>query len=252
MGRRLTLCAIVTIVAAVAALTSRAVSAGSPRRRARIGSRGCRIWASTLCRVFGVRVEAEGVPPGQGFMVAANHLSYVDILALGSLYPGTFVAKHDIASWPVFGWIAAAAGTLFVDRRKPRDVVRVAGEMKAWLDAGVGVTLFPEGTTSRGADISPFLSSLLSSAAASGAPCFAAALHYETPGEAESPARTVCWVDGAPFGPHFLRLLRLPRIVATVRFAPMPVRSGDRRQLAEQLWDDARALFVPIRQESLP
>ncbi|HZN53706.1 MAG TPA: lysophospholipid acyltransferase family protein, partial [Candidatus Polarisedimenticolaceae bacterium] len=99
----------------------------APGRRsfhAKVGATACRAWGRTLCAILSIRRVVEGRLPSEGvFLVAANHLSYVDILVLGSLYPSVFLAKREIASWPVFGWIARGAGTLFVDREQGKDVV---------------------------------------------------------------------------------------------------------------------------------
>ena len=115
----------------------------------------------------------EGTPPRGLFLLASNHLSYLDIMVLGSLAPSLFVAKSEIRSWPLFGWISRGAGTLFVDRERPKDVVRVGGEMVERLEAGLSLTLFPEGKSTRGVDVQPFMPSLLEAAARTGVACHA-------------------------------------------------------------------------------
>ena len=145
--------------------------------------------------------------------------------------------------------IARGAGTLFVDRDQPRDVVRVGSDMRSHLGAGIPLTLFPEGRSSRGIAVLPFLPSLLEPAARAGVPCYAASLSYETPGSADPPAETVCWHDSTvQFVPHILRMMRLARIEATVSFARNPFRSNDRKELAQRLWEDVHRGFVPMRQ----
>ena len=216
---------------------------------ARLGARFSGRWGRTMCAILGVERTIEGaIPEGAAFLVASNHVSYLDILVLGSLYPSLFVAKREIASWPLFGWVARGAGTIFVDRERPKDVLRAGREMAESLEAGVSMTIFPEGRSSAGATILPFMPSLLEPAARSGVPCYAAAIRYETPGSAAAPASTVCWHDGSSFPAHFLRMTSLPRIVARVRFAEAPVRSADRKELAKTLWENAYRSFEPIRQ----
>jgi 1-acyl-sn-glycerol-3-phosphate acyltransferase len=227
---------------------ARVATFGSPRAQAWVGSRAGRVWGRLMCAILGVRRHVEGEPPRGCFVVAANHLSYLDIFVLSSLYPSTFVAKREISSWPLFGLIARGSGTLFVDRGRAKDVVRVGDEMTRMLRAGCPLTLFPEGKSSPGREVLPFMPSLLEPAARVGVPCYAVSLSYETPGSEDPPSITVCWYDSYDFVRHILRLMKIPRIVARVRFAPAPFESSDRKELARRLWDDVRASFVPVRQ----
>ena len=199
-----------------------------------------------------IEVRATGRPEGKPFVVASNHVSYLDILVLGSLYPSQFVAKDEIRGWVLFGWISRAAGTLFVDRDNPRDAVRVIRHIRALLAHGTPVTLFPEGGTSRGKDVRPFLPSLLEPAARQHVPCFGASVSYDTPASEVAPARTICWSDGSNFVKHFLRVMSLRRIEARVTFSEEPVQSSDRKELAHRLWQHSNGTFVPIRQDPLP
>jgi 1-acyl-sn-glycerol-3-phosphate acyltransferase len=203
-----------------------------------------------MCAVLSVRRDVVGtVPSGAPFLVASNHLSYLDILVLGSLYPSLFLAKREIATWPLFGWIARGAGTLFIDRDQAKDVVRAGREMSRQLELGLPLTIFPEGRSSRGVEILPFQPSLLEPAARAGVPCFAASISYETPGAALPPSRTICWHDSESLLTHFPRLIGLKSVVARVCFAEVPVRSSDRKSLASALWAQANATFSPVRQE---
>ena len=216
-------------------------------RLLRIGARACAGWGRVSCAILGVRREVHGPVPREGvFLVAANHLSYVDILVLASLYPSVFLAKREIASWPVFGWIARGAGTLFVDRVQAKDVVRAGREMGGILALGLPLTIFPEGRSTSGTEVLPFLPSLLEPAARAGIPCWAVSLSYATPGAPESPSRSVCWHDSRNFAMHFKGLMALRRIVARVRFAESPVVCADRKDLAQELWRRVSASFEPL------
>ena len=203
-----------------------------------------------MCAILSIRREVEGpIPTDAVFLVASNHVSYIDILVLGSLYPSLFLAKREIATWPLFGWIARGAGTLFVDRDQSRDVVRAGREMSERLELGLPLTIFPEGRSSRGVEILPFQPSLLEPAARAGVPCWAASISYETPGTPAAPSRTVCWHDNESLLTHFPRLVGLREVTARVRFAPTPVTSNDRKALALALWKGSNATFTPVRQE---
>jgi len=222
----------------------------APGRSGRVGAAACRLWGRTMCAILSVRRDVEGKVPSEGaFLVASNHVSYLDILVLASLYPSLFLAKREIATWPVFGWIAWGAGTLFIDRGQAKDVVRAGREMSERLQLGLPLTIFPEGRSSRGAAILPFQPSMLEAAARAGVPCWAATISYETPGAALPPSRTICWYDSESLLTHFPRMVGLKRVVARVRFADAPVLSGDRKALAFALWEKANASFTPVRQD---
>jgi 1-acyl-sn-glycerol-3-phosphate acyltransferase len=239
-----------TLFFATIPAVARLVAPGRRRAVARIGAWSCRCWSRAMCAILSVRREVDGPVPSAGvFLVASNHVSYLDILVLGSLYPSLFLAKREIASWPLFGWIARGAGTLFVDREQSRDVVRAGREMADLLKLGLALTIFPEGRSSRGIEILPFQPSLLEPAARAGVPCWAASISYETPGSLAAPSRTICWHDSESLLIHFPRLVGLGKVVARVRFADAPVTSEDRKVLALALWEGANATFTPVRQE---
>jgi 1-acyl-sn-glycerol-3-phosphate acyltransferase len=208
------------------------------------------VWAKALCSILRLEVRVEGTPPRGAFLVASNHLSYLDIVVLGSLYPSVFVAKLEIGRWPFFGWVAKGAGTLFVDRDRPKDVVRAGKEMAEHLAAGIPLTIFPEGRSSRGESVLPFLPSLFEPAARVGVPCYSASIHYETSREDAPPSEAACWHGSSPFVPHIMGVIRHGGIQASVRFSDTPIRSSDRKELAKGLWRSVNDGFVPIRQRS--
>jgi len=229
-------------------LIASVVLAPWPRALARVRARATRWWGRSLCAILGVTRAVEGgEPPYAGGMVAANHLSYLDILVLASLYPCLFVAKGDIASWPLLGWVARASGTVFIHRGLARDLVRASQVMTDHLKNGLSITIFPEGSTSAGSKVRPFLPSLLQPAAEGGIPCWAASLTYEIPGDVIAPSVAVCWHDGSSLPVHLRRLMGLASIVARVRFAGTPVMSRDRKELARFLWSSVATNFEPVR-----
>jgi 1-acyl-sn-glycerol-3-phosphate acyltransferase len=240
---------LVTAFFAAIPATARLVARRRPDAVLRLGTWACRGWGRALCAILRVERNVTGpIPHGGVFLVASNHLSYLDILVLGSLYPSTFLAKREIAGWPLFGWVARGAGTLFVDREQPKDVVRAGRQMTERLAMGIPMTIFPEGRSTPGREILPFQPALLEPAARAGVPCWAASISYETPGSIASPARTVCWHDQENFAKHFQRLAGLPRIAARVTFSGPPVISDDRKNLARDLWEKSTAAFAPVRQ----
>ncbi len=188
--------------------------------------------SARVLRVFKVRVQSHGAHPRSGLLVS-NHLSYLDILVLVSLLPAVFVSKAEVRNWPVFGWCARMAGTLFIDRTRRSDVGRMTAEMKTILDAGQVVVLFPEGTSSSGRDVLPFRSSLLEPACGSQHPLTVSHVRYEL--EDGSVEEDVCYWRDMTFLPHLVRLMTRKQIHAEVRFAPVTQRAADRKELALQL-----------------
>jgi len=114
------------------------------------------------CRLLGIRAVRRGKPVQDGpVLFVSNHCSYLDITVLGSLVPASFVAKTEVARWPLFGALAKLQRSVFVDRKSFR-AVKHRDEMSARLEAGDSLILFPEGTSSDGNRVLPFKSSLLS------------------------------------------------------------------------------------------
>lgn len=118
-----------------------------------------RTWARTLLRVFAVEAVVDGVvpKPGQrGRVVVANHRSAIDIGVLLATFGGTMVSRSDLATWPVIGSAARAAGTVFVDRGNANSRALTVRAMQNHLAAGDTIVLFPEGTTFDGDEVRPF------------------------------------------------------------------------------------------------
>ncbi|MCC7272167.1 MAG: 1-acyl-sn-glycerol-3-phosphate acyltransferase [Alphaproteobacteria bacterium] len=113
--------------------------------------------------VFGMVVERRGLPSrDRPTLFVVNHCSYLDIMVLGSLIGGSFVAKAEVAGWPFFGWLARLQRTVFVERRRRTAAAGQRDEIAGRLEAGDDLILFPEGTSSDGNRILPFKTALFS------------------------------------------------------------------------------------------
>ena len=126
-------------------------------------------WCKYLLSIFNIRVVAQGhlPPPHQiasKIMFVANHVSWVDIHALNSIIPTRFIAKSDIRSWPVFGYLARKSNVLFISREKRLDSARIVHAVNHSLLNGDTLCLFPEGTTTDGTEIKSFKSSIVQGA----------------------------------------------------------------------------------------
>lgn len=235
-----------TLLGFASLLVVRVVRRVSPERALRLRNGIFRRWGHGLCRAFGVHVTVEGEPPTGRFVLVTNHLGYVDIPLLGSLVDAAFVGKAELRGWPVLGAAFEAADTIFIDRSRKRDVVRVLEQVESALDRGLGLAFFPEGTSGRGDRILPLKPSLLQFAVTAGLPVHWATIAYRTPPGELSPSRAVCWWGDEPLLPHYRRISRLPRIEAVVRFGEAPVEATDRKQLAERLRTAMEEQFEPM------
>lgn len=234
-------------VAAVAAALVAAVSPLRADRGAALRLALFHHWSRGAARIVGLRIERGGAPPRGPFLLVANHLSYLDVIVLGASLRATFVAKADVARWPLVGRLCAAVGTVFIDRARKRDLLRVLPVLEQRLGAGGGVVVFPEGTTSDGSRVLPFRSPLFAAAVRSSAPAYVATLTYETPYDAPHPSRAVCWWGDMDFLPHLLELLRLEKSTARVTFGRHPIADTDRKRLARTTRSEIVRRFVPVR-----
>jgi 1-acyl-sn-glycerol-3-phosphate acyltransferase len=194
--------------------------------------------AIRIGRVVRLRVHSLGRPPSGGFLVA-NHLSYLDILVLGSCTPCRFVAKREVRGWPVLGPLATMAGTIYVNRESRADIRPTTGKMRRAVSDGALVILFPEGTSSDGSDVLPFKSSLLAPLAQEAA---VGAAHLSYTLRDGSVTDEICYWRDMTLLPHLLNLLTKDEVTATVRFGRMDTRGDDRKTLARRLRDEVKAL----------
>lgn len=125
-------------------------------------------WSRILLKIFNVQVRVVGgdafLKEDKNYLMVSNHISWLDIYVIHSIQPVIFVAKSDVARWPVFGWLAARIGTVFIQREKLSDIKRVLTTMKNLLQGDEHVCIFPEGTSSDGQQILPYRSNLFQAA----------------------------------------------------------------------------------------
>ena len=183
-------------------------------------------------KIFNFKAEVSGPVPADGLIVS-NHLSYLDILVLASVTPAVFVSKADVRRWPVFGWLAALGGTVFIERERHTHVGVVNREIADALADGVPVVVFPEGTSSDGQTILPFRSSLLEPVAGGVHGITTSWIHY-TLGDGDA-GQEICYWGDHSFFPHLLNLLDKQSIRAQVCFGKFERTTADRKELARQL-----------------
>ncbi|HKZ02753.1 MAG TPA: lysophospholipid acyltransferase family protein [Pyrinomonadaceae bacterium] len=211
-------------------------------------ARNFRGWARTAARVVSLQINASNAPPVSPFLLVANHLTYVDIVVLESQVDCAFIAKKEVASWPILGFICRSLSTIFINRGQKRDILQAMAKAEQTLDKGLGVVLFAEGTSSKGTTVAPFKPSLLEFAARGRIPVHYATISYSVPPDESGAEQSVCWWNDMAFHKHIFRLLQLRRFEATVTFGPRPIQAEDRHVLAAELWSAVRSQFIPVTQ----
>ncbi|HJV62315.1 MAG TPA: lysophospholipid acyltransferase family protein [Albitalea sp.] len=189
-------------------------------------------WSRRMLRVLGIALDTRGLPRGGSTLVVANHISWLDILAINAVQPARFVSKADVRRWPLIGWLVASAGTLFIERERKRDALRVVHQVAGALGRGDTIAVFPEGTTSEGHDLLPFHANLLQAAIATETPIQPVALRFSDSREPVS--RAAAYVGDT----HLLRsvwsVVSASQMRASIAWLlPVETRHADRRALAE-------------------
>jgi 1-acyl-sn-glycerol-3-phosphate acyltransferase len=194
-------------------------------------------WAAKLLRCFGMTLHFSGSFKPGAKLVVANHVSWIDIMAVHAVCPeARFVSKADVQHWPLIGRLVAAAGTLYIEREKPRDALRVVHQMAAALRAGDTVAVFPEGTTGLGPELLPFHANLLQAAISAEAPVQPLVLRFADSARPFSLAAT--FVGETTMLDTFFHLAGAQGL--TVHLSVLPAVSSlhvDRRALAARLRD---------------
>jgi 1-acyl-sn-glycerol-3-phosphate acyltransferase len=183
-------------------------------------------WSQALIYIVGIRLRIVGDLPQTAALVVANHVSWADPFVLIACAPVHFVAKAEIRRWPVFGWLAAQAGTIFIQRERARDLHKVTNHFTLALQNGLSVGMFPESTTTDGKQLLPFKPALFQVAIDANAPCQPVALQYQHDAAA--------WIDHMGFISSIWHIMAVPSIPVVASFCPLvkPSPLTTRRDLA--------------------
>ena len=222
-----------------------------------------RLWHRLTLRVLGVRVRMEGRPSrARPQMIVANHVSWLDILVLGSLDGVHFIAKSDMRNWPILGTFARQQRSVFVERERRHKSAQQAGEMALRLAGGDPVALFAEGTTGDGNYLFPFKSALLSAASRTIAEtgvnevfvqpvALVYARHHGLPAGRKDQA-ALSWIGDEDLAPHLMRIVGDGGVDAEVIVgeAIAFTAGSDRKAVTRELEARVRAMMVERRRSA--
>ncbi|MDI6097868.1 lysophospholipid acyltransferase family protein [Actinoplanes sp. NEAU-A12] len=185
-----------------------------------------RAMARGILAVLGVRTVWRGPEPRPGSLLVANHVSWLDVVAMAAILPVRMVAKHEVRAWAGIGRAAVHAGTIFIDRTRPRALPETVAEVAGALRAGSTIAIFPEGTTYCGPEQGRFRSALFQAAIDAGAPVVPVSIGYDS--------TEASFVGADTLGASVLRVARVRRLTLTMVAAPAlrPDPGADRRVLA--------------------
>ena len=200
-------------------------------------------WAQGMLGIFGIALVRRGPELAAGpVLLVANHLSWLDILVMHAAGYCRFISKADVHRWPLIGGMAAAAGTLFIERESRRDAMRVVHHMVERLQAGDVLAVFPEGTTGDGVVLKPFHANLIQAAISADAPVQPLALRFMD-GRTGQPSFAPRFVGDDTLLASVLRTLAADGLQAEVHTGePQRCDGRDRRQWSQALHGAVDAL----------
>jgi 1-acyl-sn-glycerol-3-phosphate acyltransferase len=202
------------------------------------------LFCGGIAAIIGLRITVRGKRRNDVRIFVGNHVSYLDILVAGVGVAGVFVSRHDVQEWPIIGWFARLAGTVFIDRSSLRSAIESSSGIVTRARDGARIALFPEGGTSEGGgvkDFKPFLFGAIAGAEFAVQPFTILFTHIGSEPITAANRDLVYWYHpNEDFKAHGWRLLKLPYVRATLTFHPPQSAPGSPekervREFAEQL-----------------
>jgi 1-acyl-sn-glycerol-3-phosphate acyltransferase len=194
-----------------------------------------RWWCANLLALLGIRLRVRSAERSPHGLIAANHVSWLDPVVLGALFPCAFVAKSEARAWPLIGWLAAMNETLFLRRESFRAALRLCAEVSRRLDTRRSVAVFPEGTTTDGSRLLPFRAALFQAALEGGHPVLPVAIRYRD--ACGRPTTAPAWVKDVSIWRCMKAVAEAPVIEAHVTLSePIETNRLDRAAAATLAW----------------
>jgi 1-acyl-sn-glycerol-3-phosphate acyltransferase len=213
-------------------------------------------WSRIALVALGIRLElvvdpaATPIAASRGSLIVSNHTSWADVFVIAAVTPARFVAKSEIAGWPVIGMFARAVGTLFVTRARRHAVVEVNRAASQRLVSGQSVVIFPEGTTTDGSRLLRFHANLFQAGIDVAAPVVPLSLEYLQDGR---PSPAAAFIGDMTLVASMWRIVIAPRLTVRLRWLPSIATAGQTRQAVARLAQAAihTALALP-QTDALP
>jgi 1-acyl-sn-glycerol-3-phosphate acyltransferase len=194
-------------------------------------------WGKSILFVCGIKINKNKIPENSQFILMPNHRSYLDIFIVAALSPAAFVAKAELKKWPFLKTGARITNTIFVSRSELQSLIATMNKIKASINNGIPVALFPEGTSYRGPFTKPFKNGSFKIAADTGIPVIPMAIHFKDENDA--------WVDDDTFLGHFFRQMGKPLTQVTIRF-DKPLSNNDYKILQKETKKKIDAMLQEI------
>ena len=206
-----------------------------------------RAWSRAFIKIVGIDLKCEGEIYPEHCLLLANHVSFLDIFALDSQKPGRFIAKSEIANWPIFGRIAKGVDTLFIERKNRRSIIEVNAQLSDALKAKQTVMLFPEGRTSPGLTLLPLKPNLIEPAVISNTPVQPVALCYLENGQKTTKAS---YANVSIFA-CLWTIVSTPGLALTVKFLPVIHPDGKNRHDVARLASASMSAAMGVKDPML-
>jgi len=204
--------------------------------------RTLKTWSRQVLTILNIGIQTEGQQPTRGkggYLVVANHVSWLDIFVLNALHPSRFVAKSEVRSWPLIGWLCKRSGAIFIERAMRRDAALVTQRVSHLLKQGICVGLFPEGTTTDGKQVGHFHSALIQPAIDADARLCPIVLRYlDDNGE---PSSAAAFIGDTTLVQSIWRILRCRHHTALAVFTPALAASNENRRVLARAAQEAIA-----------
>jgi 1-acyl-sn-glycerol-3-phosphate acyltransferase len=204
-----------------------------PRLSASMRRRILQNWSADLLCIFNVKLETVDLSALHNGLIVSNHISWLDIFVLNSVVPMRFVAKSEVRRWPAIGWLCARANTLVIERGNARAAARINTQLGELMQQRECLAVYPEGTSTDGAQVAHFHAFLLQPAIDAQVPLHPIAIRYQNEdGERSSAA---AYIDDISFGASLWALLNTRKLhVRLLPTPPLHAADFERRALAQR------------------
>jgi 1-acyl-sn-glycerol-3-phosphate acyltransferase len=202
------------------------------------------LWGWGISKIIGMKIKVYGNPKIiRGGIIAANHHSYLDIIAHASVLRIRFTPKVEIASWPVLGWILGINRPIWVDRKSKQSSQKTLVEYRETLEHGINLIVYPEGTSSGGEGILPFKSTPFEAVSSGNHKIYPVLIRYiQKPGEP-----TLCWYGDMTLLPHCWYILGRRLINVEIHILdPIQPEGRNRKELAKFVHDYMETKYTEI------